>query len=239
MTLEPRRFETTQWSLVLRAGGESSEARHALNTLCTKYWYPLYAYVRRQGHEAEDARDLTQAFFARLLERQDVQHARRERGRFRSYLLASMKHFLLNDAERRRALKRGGPMFQSLPIDAAESRYRGEPIDTCTPEIAFDRRWACSLLDCVLNRLRAEWIDAGRGAEFERLKVCLTGDSADGGYRALARELGMSEGAVKVAAHRLRRSYRRLLRAEIAETVLTEDAVEQEIQHLFRALAAR
>jgi len=240
MPLEPRRFETTQWSLVLRAAGDSSGALVALDTLCSKYWYPLYAYVRRRGHDAEDACDLTQAFFTRLLERHDVQSARRERGRFRSYLLASMKHFLLNDAARRRALKRGGGQsLRPLDVEAAEGRYSLEPVDTCTPEIAFDRRWACSLLECVLNRLRREWIDAGRGAEFDRLSVCLTGDAPEGGYRQLARDLGTSEGAVKVAVHRLRGRYRRLLRDEIAETVLTEHAVEEELQHLFRALSSR
>ena len=243
MTPEPRRtrFETTRWSLVLAAGGDAStEARVALATLCEAYWYPLYAYVRRQGYEAEDAQDLTQAFFARLLEKHHVHDARRERGRFRSFLLAAMKHFLLNEVQHRRALKRGGGQaLRSLDAETAEGRYRRELTDTCTPEVLFDRGWACAVLDRVLARLRGEWAEAGKTVEFDHLKPCLTGESRERGYRELGRALGLSEGAVKVTVHRLRRRYRYLLREEIAETVLTEAGVEEEIQHLFRSLSAR
>jgi RNA polymerase sigma factor (sigma-70 family) len=241
MTIEPRRsrFETTRWSLVLTAGGDASAAQVALATLCETYWYPLYAYARRQGCNPEDAQDLTQAFFARLLEKQVVHGARRERGRFRSFLLAAMKHFLLNEAQHRRALKRGGGhVLQSLDVEIGETRYRRELTDACTPEVLFDRSWACTVLDRVLVRLRGEWTNSGKAAEFDRLKACLTGESREGGYRELSRELGLSDGAVKVKVHRLRRRYRDLLREEIAETVLTEQAVQEEIQHLFRALSA-
>ena len=224
----------------MTAGGDAStEARNALAALCEAYWYPLYAYVRRQGYQADDAQDLTQAFFARLLETHQVHNARRERGRFRSFLLAALKHFLLNEAQRRNRLKRGGGLtLWSVDVEIAEGRYRRELTDPRTPEILFDRGWACEVLDRVLARLRSEWQDAGKSVEFDRLKPCLAGESPEGGYVQLGRQLGMSEGAVKVTVHRLRRRYRHLLREEIAETVLTESEIEEEIQHLFRALAA-
>ena len=236
-----RRFETTRWSLVLSAGGDAStDARAALATLCEAYWYPLYAYVRRQGYEPDDAQDLTQAFFARLLEKDQIPEARRERGRFRSFLLAALKHFLLNERQHRRALKRGGGQtLQALDVVDAERRYSDELTDASTPEVLFDRGWARAVLNRVLARLRAEWTEAGKADAFDRLKPCLTGDSQAHGYRELGLELGMSEGAVKVAVHRLRRRYRDLLHGEIAETVLTDDAVEEEIRHLFRVVSAR
>jgi len=241
MTNAPRRFETTRWSLVLSAGaGGSLEARRALAALCEAYWYPLYAYVRRQGRGADDARDLTQAFFTRLIEKHDLSSVRRERGRFRAFLLAAMKHFLLNQNAERRALKRGGAyVVASLDLQSAEGRYLRDLPDASTPDLIFDRSWARAVLQRVLARLRAEWTEAGKGAQFDRLKPCLTGDSPDGGYRQVADELGSSEGAVKVSVHRLRRRYRDLLRREIAETVLTDEAVESEIRHLFRVLSAR
>ena len=232
------RFETTEWSVVLAAGGEnSSAARTALATLCETYWYPLYAYVRRQGHNADDAKDLTQAFFVRFLDKQAVHEVRRERGRFRSFLLASLRNFLLNDAEHQRTLKRGGGQI-ALPLDfeTAEGRYLQEPQDLRTPERIFDRRWALTVLDRVLRRLRREWLDAGKGAEFDRLKVCLAGESPRGGYRELGQALGLTEGAVRVAVHRLRRQYQRRLREEIGRTVVTDDAVDEEIRYLFSAL---
>jgi RNA polymerase sigma-70 factor (ECF subfamily) len=208
--------------------------------LCEAYWYPLYAFVRRQGYGLDDAQDLTQAFFARLLEKQDLQDARRDHGKFRSFLLASMKHFLLNDRDYHRALKRGGGIaLLPLEFDGAEGRYALEPEDGHTPETIFDRRWALTVLDRVLARLRREAAAAGKGREFDRLKTCLTGEPADVGYRELGEAIGMTEGAVKVAAHRLRRRYRRFLREEIANTVLTDAAVEDEIRYLFRTLSAQ
>jgi DNA-directed RNA polymerase specialized sigma24 family protein len=232
------RFDTTRWSLVLAAAArDSSGARRALATLCETYWYPLYAYVRRQGYAAPDAQDLTQAFFARLLEKHDVEDARRDRGRFRSFLLASLRHFLLNEAQSRRTLKRGGGQVPlSLDLETAEGRYLREPIDTCTPDTIFDRRWALTVLDRVLLRLRRQAIDAGKTAELDALKACLTGGIPHGSYRALGRELGLTEGAVKVAVHRMKRRFQQLLREEIAQTVLTSDAIDEEIQYLFSAL---
>ena len=223
----------------MAAGGNASaEAGAALGSLCEAYWYPLYAYVRRQGYEAEDAKDLTQAFFAQLIEKDYIHDARRERGRFRSFLLAALKHFLLNQLQHRRALKRGGGRtLHPLDLVDVERRYSRELVDSSTPEVLFDRNWACAVLDRVLARLRAEWTEAGRVDAFDRLKPCLTGDSQEHGYREVGRELGMSEGAVKVAVHRLRRRYRDLVHEEIAETVLTDAAVEEEIRYLFRTLS--
>jgi RNA polymerase sigma-70 factor (ECF subfamily) len=240
MPFEPRRsrFETTRWSVVSAAGRDASAASVALATLCETYWYPLYAYARRQGYGADDAQDLTQAFFTDLLEKDVVHAARRERGRFRSFLLTAMKHFLLKEVQHRRTLKRGGSQaLQSLNVETAEARFRHEITDASTPETLFDRSWACAVLDRVMARLRGEWTSAGKADEFDRLKAGLTGESLEGGYRELGRELGLSAGAVKVRVHRLRRRYRDVLLDEIADTVLSEEAVEEEIQHLFRALS--
>jgi DNA-directed RNA polymerase specialized sigma24 family protein len=233
-----RRFETTRWSLVLAAGGDhSSAARRALVTLCEIYWYPLYAYVRRQGHDADEARDLTQSFFVLLLERHDMRGLRRERGRLRSYLLAALRHFLLNEAVHRRALKRGGGQAPvSFEFATAEARYAHEPIDTKTPETIFERRWALTVLDQVFHDVRVEWEAAQRGAEFEALKGCLMGELPAGGYDALAAKLGSTVNAVTVAVHRLRRRFRRRLRDVIADTVVSEDAVDDELRHLFQVL---
>jgi RNA polymerase sigma factor (sigma-70 family) len=242
MTKSPRgrrsRFDTTEWSVVLAAGDEnSSAARTALATLCETYWCPLYAYVRRQGRSADDARDLTQAFFAQFLEKQAVHEVRRERGRFRSFLLASLRNFLLNDAEHQRTLKRGGGQVAlSLDFQTAERRYLQEPHDPRTPERIFDRRWGLTVLDRVLRQLRREWLNAGKAVEFDRLKACLAGESPAGGYRELGQALGLTEGAVKVTVHRLRRQYQRRLREEIRRTVLTDDAVDEEIRYLLSAL---
>lgn len=241
MSSEKRRprFDTTRWSLVLAAGGdESTEARVALATLCETYWYPLYAYVRRCGYTAENAEDLTQAFFARVLEKHSFQRARPELGRFRSFLLAAMQHFLLNDVQHRRALKRGGGQaLQSLDAETAEGKYLRELADVKTPEAIFDRAWACAVLDRVLARLRSEWTSRGKAGEFDRLKACLTGDSRETSYRELGGELGLSEGAVKVTVHRLRRRFQQVLREEVAETVVAQDAIDEEIRQLFWAVS--
>jgi RNA polymerase sigma factor (sigma-70 family) len=232
------RFETTQWSLVVAAGGDDSSAsREALAALCRIYWYPLYAYVRRQGRSADDARDLTQAFFASLIERRDFDDLHEERGRFRAFLLASLRHFLANDDVRRQALKRGGGVaLLPLPFDDAEGRYRHEPAEPATPETIFERRWALTVIDRVLADLRRDSVEAGRADEFDRLKACLLGDTPPGGYRALAAELATTEGAIKVAAHRLRRRFQAALRRHIAETVLDPAAIDDEIRYLIRAL---
>lgn len=221
------------------AGADAtSEARAALTALCETYWTPLYWYVRRQGHDADAAQDLTQAFLARLIEKHDVRNVRRERGRFRSFLLAALKHFLLNDAQSQRAVKRGGGVT-TLPLefDTAEGKYLKEPRDTRTPETTFDRRWALTVLDRVLQRLRREATGADKVAEFDVLKPSLLGESPPGGYQTWGGELGLTEGAVKVAVHRLRRRFQRVLRDEIAQTVSTEAEVEDEIRFLLSALS--
>ena len=233
-------FETTRWSLVIAAGsGDSSAARAALATLCETYWYPLYAYVRRRGTNADDARDLTQGFLTSLLERRDFEHLRQERGRFRAFLLASLQHFLANDAARRRTQKRGGDvMFVPLAFDDAEGRYLVEPAESTTPETLYERRWALTVIDRVLSELRREWEADGRESEFDELKSCLLGINPPGGYAAIATRLGTSEGAVKTAVHRMRRKFQGALRKDIAETVSDPDDVDDEIRYLVRVLSA-
>jgi RNA polymerase sigma-70 factor (ECF subfamily) len=226
--------------VVLAAGDPASpQAHEALATLCQTYWYPLYSYVRRQGHDPDHAQDLTQEFFARLLEKDFLGQIDRERGRFRSFLLAACKHFLANERDRARAQKRGGgrqPL--SLDLRTAEDRYRLEPAHTATPDRLFERRWAITLLTEVLNQLRTEFAGTDRGPWFDRLKAFLTGEKAETSYQQTAAELGMTVGAVKVAVHRLRRRYRELLREEIARTMNAQDDVDEEIRHLFTALGS-
>ena len=231
-------FETTRWSLVVAAGGDdSSAARAALAALCETYWYPLYAYVRRRGATADDARDLTQGFLTSLLERRDFSNLRQDRGRFRGFLLASLQHFLANDAARRRTEKRGGSVtVLSLDLDDAEGRYRFEPVEAVTPETLYERRWALTVIERVLGHLRQEWQAAARGAEFDALKACLLGQAPAGGYAAIASTLGTTEGAVKVAVHRLRRKFQAELRKDIGETVSDAADVDDEIRYLVRAL---
>jgi RNA polymerase sigma-70 factor (ECF subfamily) len=232
-------FATTHWTVVQTAGGaESPESSQALESLCRTYWYPLYAYVRRAGNSPQDAEDLTQAFFARFLEKQWVVDADRNRGRFRSFLLTSLKHFLANEWDKAKAQKRGGRVrFVPLDADTAETRYRREPADTATPDREFDRCWALALLDTVLARLQREYEEEGKSGLFEHLKGTLGGERSGLPYARLGEKLQMSEGAVKVAVHRLRQRYRLILRAEIADTVSTPAEVEAEIQELFAALA--
>jgi RNA polymerase sigma factor (sigma-70 family) len=232
-------FVTTQWSMVMAAGGSATPiAAAALEKLCQNYWYPLYAYVRRRGHSVEDAQDLTQEFFARVLERQWLARADRTKGRFRTFLLTAMKRFMANEWQRGCALKRGGGQ-QHVPIqfNAAETRYGVDPVDTRTPEQVFEYRWAVALLDEVVKRLEAEFRANGQGDQFAVLKPCLVGDRAAQPYAELAARLGMEEGTVKVAVHRLRQRYRELLRAEIASTVASEQDVDLEMRHLFNVLS--
>ena len=232
-------FVTTHWSVVLRAGGsDTTRARAALEQLCRHYWQPLYAYVRRGGHSREEAEDLTQEFFARLLAQNSVARADPARGRFRSFLLVSLKHFLVNEWDKARAQKRGGGA-QVIPLefDTAETRCGQAVAPGDTPDRAFDRQWALALLEVVLGRLRQEYRDAGREEMFLRLKDTLGGGRAEIPYRELGARLGMSEGAVKVAAHRLRQRYRELLREEIANTVAGPEEVEEELKQLFAALS--
>lgn len=232
------RFDTTHWSLVIAAGSEdSSAARSALDTLCERYWYPIYAYIRRRGIDAEDARDLTQGFLLSLVDRRSFADLDAERGRFRAFLLASVTHFLANNAERQRAQKRGGGLHTvSLDWNEAEGRYRHEPVLPATPETIFERRWALTVIDRVLADLRLEWAADGRADEFDGLKACLLGTGPEGGYRSAGALLGMTEGAVKVAVHRLRRRFQRRLRSLITETVADPADVDDEIRHLIRSL---
>ena len=232
-------FVTTHWSLVVSAGhNDTPHARDALEKLCRAYWFPIYAFVRRQGHGPHDAQDLTQDFFARLLEKKQFAVADPAKGRFRSFLLASLKHFLANEWDKTRAQKRGGGQM-SIPMDVAtaETKCGMEPADDVTAEKIFERRWALTLLEQVLRRLRAEYVRDGRENLFEQLKPTLTEVSRSVRYAEIAARLGTNEGAVKVAVHRLRQRYRELLRAEIADTVASPGEVEDEIRNLFAALA--
>jgi RNA polymerase sigma factor (sigma-70 family) len=231
-------FATTRWSLVLDAGTEPSARGHdALATLCGLYWYPLYSYLRRRGHNAEDAQDLTQGFFARLLEKHTLQAVDPARGRFRSFMLASLDHYVSNERDRDRAQKRGsGAVPISLDVVMAEDRYVREPADPLTPEHIFDRNWALAVLERVLTRLRAEQHAAAKDQLFERLKGYLTGEDAAGSYQQVGLAVGMTEGAIKVAVHRLRRRYRALLYDEIAQTVATPEEIDLELKHLIEAI---
>jgi RNA polymerase sigma factor (sigma-70 family) len=235
-------FLTTRWSVVLDAQRQSDSTRvtDALSHLCRIYWYPLYAFVRRNGHSPHDAQDLTQEFFRRLLGKDYLAAADPARGRFRSFLLSALKHFLANEWDRSHAQKRGGGnALISLDDVEAEARYALEPVDNCSPDKLFERRWATILLDQVLARLRRDYAAAGKAELYDVLKECLTFESATALYTELAARLNMSEGAVKVAVHRLRARYRELLREEIAQTVSSPAEVEEEIRQLFTALAAR
>jgi DNA-directed RNA polymerase specialized sigma24 family protein len=233
-----REFAATRWSVVLAAGHRSSpDSRQALELLCAAYWYPLYMYVRRRVDDVHEARDLTQAFFATLLERDALKAADRERGRFRSFLLTSFKNFLADEWDKARAQKRGGGC-RSIPLDleSAESRYLLEPADELTPDRLYERQWALTLLAKVLDRLGAEFVAKGKERQFDALKPLLSGASEPGGYETAAIALEMSAGAAKVAVHRMRRRYREILRAEIAETVSNPDKVDDEIRSLRSAL---
>jgi RNA polymerase sigma-70 factor (ECF subfamily) len=236
----PSRFATTHWSIVLAARDPvQPHSREALSALCLTYWYPLYAFVRRRGHDAEEARDLTQAFFLRLLEKDYLRVVDRARGKFRSFLLAAFEHFLHNEYDRARAQKRGGGRkLLSLDFTVAEDRYAVEPAHSKTPDKLFERRWALTLLDCVLARLEQEWKDAGKQEVFERLRPCLLDEPQSLPYATLAEELNISPAAVKMAAHRLRKRYRALLREEIARTVENPEQVDDEIAGLFAALGS-
>ena len=235
---ENRKFATTQWSVVLAAGAASGEdARDALTQLCESYWYPLYAYVRRRGYAAADAQDLTQAFFARLLEKQSLQVVDPQRGRFRSFLLASMDHFLANERDRAQARKRGGGRAQlSLDFVAGESRVNLEPAHNLTPEHLFLRQWAMTLLEVVVDRLEKEFQAAGKARQFELLRDSLTGDQQRPAYEKLSADLAMTPEAVRQAVHRMRKRYRALLRDEVARTVGPRSDVDEEISNLIGAL---
>ena len=229
-------FATTRWSVVLAAGGAGKGGERALAELCRGYWYPLYAYVRRQGRAPHDAQDLTQGFFARLIEKGWLDGVAPERGKFRAWLLAAMKHFLLNEWDKSRARKRGGGVSPVSMDDAtAETRYLREPAAHDDAELLYDRRWALTLIERVMARLRKEFADAGKTDLFDAIKGTLTGDAP--AYMEIAHTRGSTEGAVKVAVHRLRERYREAIRAELAETVGSPADIEDELRHLLAVLS--
>jgi RNA polymerase sigma-70 factor (ECF subfamily) len=223
---------------VLAAGRRGSAAgEEALARLCSHYWYPVFAFIRRRGCSVDEAQDLTQGFFARLIEKGDLAAADRNRGRFRSFLLTACRHYLANERDRARARKRGGGRAPlSIDVVAAEGRYERALADAQTPERLYDRQWCLALLEGVLETLRTEYAAAGRREVFERLAEFLTAGEAAGTHADAARELEMSAGAVKVAVHRLRRRYREELRRRVADTLGSEDDVEDEIRYLLETL---
>jgi len=232
-------FATTHWSLVLAARDRSApEAREALASLCAMYWYPLYAFIRSKGHDPDAAQDLVQGFFVRLLEKDDLRAVDPAKGRFRSYLMAACTNYLANRRDHDRALKRGGRPPISLDAAEAERRYDHEPMHAMTPERLYLRRWATTLLDQALDRLGHEMALAGKGSLFDELKPTLLGDDNAASYRELGARIGQSEGAARVAAHRMRARFREILREEVGRTVADPGEVDQEIRDLFQAVSA-
>jgi RNA polymerase sigma factor (sigma-70 family) len=230
-------FDTTLWTVVLEAGrGDSPTSKAALEKLCHGYWYPLYAYVRRRGYDEHTAQDLTQDFFCFLIEKNKVQAADRRHGRFRSFLLCMLDHFLTDEWRRSQTQKRGGGALHfSLEAQTAEQRYRHEPQDACTPESVYTQRWAQELVDRVIVRLRTEFTEAGQGERFEHLRRFLLDDDGDS-QAEIAVQLGMTESAVKSALHRMRQRYSELFREEVANTVANPEDVDAEIRDLIAAL---
>jgi len=231
-------FVTTRWTMVLRAArADTTRARAALEDLCQAYWYPLYAYARRRGYSPHDAEDLTQGFFARILKLNSLAEVGRERGNFRAFMLAAMNHFISDEWDRASAQKRAAQLTISLDAEMAENRYRSEPADKLTPESLFERRWAVTLLENVVKRLRSEYEASGQGALFMELRFAITGDKNTIPYAELASRLGLKEEALRVTVHRLRQRYRRALREEIAQTVADESEVVEEMNCLCRILS--
>jgi RNA polymerase sigma factor (sigma-70 family) len=236
--LNRRRFETTQWSLVIAAANSTaSNAESALAQLCEIYWFPVYAFIRRTGASIDDARDLTQAFFLKVLEKGYLKDARAERGRFRTFLLTAVRHFLANERDAARALKRGGGA-EHLPLefDDGERRYQLEPADQQTPEHLYERHWALTVMDRGMARLAARYTDAERRRTFHALRPLLIEQDV-AAYAGTAAALGVTEGALRVALHRLRRSYAASLRDVIAETLDREDEIDAELEHLLAVVA--
>ncbi|HOC55193.1 MAG TPA: sigma-70 family RNA polymerase sigma factor [Verrucomicrobiota bacterium] len=232
-------FTTTHWTVVLNARDQGSpEAAAALEKLCRTYWYPLYACVRRQGHDEASAKDLTQEFFTRLIHKNRLDHVRREKGRFRSFLLASLKNFLSDEWDKAQAQKRGGGQtLLSLDDDSAEDRYRLEPADSLPPDKLYDQRWALTLLGQAKARLKEEYAQAGKANLYERLRVFEAGDPDGSTYAEIAAECGLTESAVNSAAHRLRQRYGELVREEVAHTVGNTAAIDEELRHLIAVLS--
>lgn len=234
-------FRHTQWSVVLTAGQtDSPEAREALAELCQAYWHPVYAFIRRRGHEVEPAKDLTQEFFSRLIEKQYVRSADRERGRFRTFLLVCVEHFLSHERNKERARKRGGDyIFVALDDALAEERYGAEPLDEMSPDKLFDQRWAMTLLERSLQELKQEYAQAGKAAQFDALEVFLSGaKEAPCSYAELGSRLDLTEGAARQAAFRMRSRFGELLRTALAQTVAGPQELEMEMNHLRAALSS-
>lgn len=235
----PSRFPTTRWTLVIAAADpQRKESRSALVSLCEGYWYPLYAFVRKRGYSPDQAQDLIQEFFLRVLEGRYLHRGDPEKGRFRSFLLSSLKFFLADESDRDRAAKRGGGKVLSFEFLSSEERYQREPAHDETPERIFERQWALSVLERVVNELREEFIQHGRQEHFDQLKQFLLGQS-EAPYATLAREMKTSEGALKVAIHRLRKRYRELFRQEIADIVADPGEAESELRYLASVLTSR
>ena len=237
-SLPNRHFATTQWSMVVAAAGaDSPNSRKALAQLCETYWYPLYAYARRRVDNADVAQDLTQAFFACLLEQQTIAKADPNRGRFRAFLLTALQNFLTNEWEKARALKRGGGKPElSLDFDSGESRYQNEPAHDLTPEKLYERRWVLAILDQVLDCLKRELSEAGKAHYFEQFKGALTGETANDDYAQAADALGITQAAARQSAYRLRKRYRELFRQEVARTLSPDEDIDQEIGRLLQNL---
>jgi len=235
----PPRFRTTSWSLVLAAAGNSTvDSRQALATLCQTYWNPIYVFIRRSGYDRDQSQDLTQGFFALLLEKNYLRAADQQRGRFRSFLLTAVKHFLANEWDRASALKRaGGQIPVSIDPVAGDVWYIPAAVEDTTPETLFDRRWALSLLEKVLAKLTAEYAAVEKAEQFETLSEFLFRDSETQRYETVAAAMGMSPGALRMSVHRMRRKYQKLLRAEIADTVSAPEEIDDEIRFLISTLA--
>jgi len=233
-----REFRTTHWSVVLAAGAQdSSIATEALEALCATYWYPLYAYTRRRGYSSHDAQDLTQGFFARLLARNDLARVHPQKGRFRSFLLASLQHFLADEWDKASAEKRGGRVTTfSLDEPAAEQRYHQEPADERSPEKVYDRRWALTVLDRAQASLKAEFAADAKSDLYEALKIFLSGEKPDQTHAQVAARLGKSPDAVRCAVQRLRQRYGELIRAEVAQTVSSPAEIDEEIRYLLKVI---
>jgi len=232
-------FVTTHWTVVLAAGQRHTpQSDHALEELCKSYWFPLYAYVRRRGHNKADAEDLVQAFFERFLTKNYLEGLSSERGRFRAFLLASLKNFLTNEWKKSQRLKRGGgDIVLSLDWESADTKFQVAATDEPSPDKAFDREWAVALLARVIERLRAECVADGKAGQFDQLKVFLTTGKGAVPHAEVAKSLGMDQGAVRVAVHRLRKRYRELLRDEIVHTLSDPAMVDEEMRSLFGAFS--
>lgn len=230
-------LSTTQWSsIILLKDLKNPEAQIALANLFKKYWTPLYIYVRRKGYNVEDSQDLVQGFFTDLIEKEYLKKADKEKGRFRSFLLSSMNHYLINEWDKKKALKRGGDkIILSLDFEEAEGNYKKEPSSSLSPDKIYERQWVVSLLNMVLDKLKQEFTENGKEQVYEEIKGCMTYEDTDTTYSEIAQKLGMSEGAIKVTIHRARKRFKELLHNEIMQTVANPNEIDDEIRYLFLA----